>query len=204
MGELFNQCSYLSENEFVRLDSQMTCFADYLGAMERIFKSPIPLPYTRCVSGPELQRMAVQTRFARLQAQASWGIGCIAHALLACRWFERDAEVCNGIALVCLMSCMPSPEVHSPLCGLAWRLACRVPQISGMLSPCLLPTLVCWQPCCTCCRVRLLLSLVIPLQAHLPFPDDLACPDALWPVVWLPLAHGAGVRYHRIPPSWNR
>lgn len=50
MGELFNQCSYLSENEFVRLDTQMTCFADYLGAMERIFKSPIPLPYTRHTS----------------------------------------------------------------------------------------------------------------------------------------------------------
>ena len=62
MGELFNQCSYLSENEFVRLDTQMTMFADYLGAMERIFKSPIPLPYTRCVVGPDLQRVAVQTQ----------------------------------------------------------------------------------------------------------------------------------------------
>ena len=62
MGELFNQCSYLSENEFVRLDTQMTCFADYLGAMERIFKSPIPLPYTRWVLGIVLQRVAAQTQ----------------------------------------------------------------------------------------------------------------------------------------------
>ena len=84
MGELFNQCSYLSENEFVRLDTQMTCFADYLGAMERIFKSPIPLPYTRCVFGPELQRMAVQTHTCRPSALSIVGHCKVAHSLLAC------------------------------------------------------------------------------------------------------------------------
>ena len=84
MGELFNQCSYLSENEFVRLDTQMTMFADYLGAMERIFKSPIPLPYTRCELGPDWQRVAVQTQCCRASALSTSGHFNIAHPLLTC------------------------------------------------------------------------------------------------------------------------
>lgn len=140
MGELFNQCSYLSENEFVRLDTQMTCFADYLGAMERIFKSPIPLPYTRCVFGPEMQRVAVQTKFCKAEALSILGHHHTAHSLLTCRAVQ--AEVCNANSLLCLTSCMPSPGVHSPPCGLALGLQ-DYPGSTACFSPSLLPTLVC-------------------------------------------------------------
>ena len=96
------------------------------------------------------------------------------------------------------------PHLRCTALSVAWRLACRVAQISGMLFSLLAAHIgpLSAMPYMLLCK--LVLSLVTLLQTHLPFPDDLACPDALRPVVWLPLAHGAGVRYHCIPPSWNR
>ena len=133
MGELFNQCSYLSENEFVRLDTQMTMFADYLGAMERIFKSPIPLPYTRCVLGPDLQRAD-----SVLQGFSPEYLGVLCHCSLLAH-MPRSLSVMRRSAittLLCLTSCMPSPELHSPLCALVLGLQGDPDQQHAPLPPC--------------------------------------------------------------------
>ncbi|OAE19416.1 hypothetical protein AXG93_4273s1100 [Marchantia polymorpha subsp. ruderalis] len=85
MSEIIHSCS-ITEMQLTRMDVNMTQFADNLGACERIFKTPIPLSYTRLTS-----------RFLVL-----WHIALPLALWDHCQWVSVPATFLSAGALFCI------------------------------------------------------------------------------------------------------
>ncbi|KAL2612991.1 hypothetical protein R1flu_024683 [Riccia fluitans] len=85
MSELINSCT-LTDMQLARMDENLTQFADNLGACERIFKTPIPLSYTRLTS-----------RFL-----VFWHIALPLALWDHCHWLSVPATFLSAGALFCI------------------------------------------------------------------------------------------------------